>query len=254
MLLLERLQVSEHLCGIGGAGVQPHHRTEEGRLAAAEVVCPVAVRDVAHRRDQVREVVQHAPHEVRPAALHESHHREVGIPVVYLAETAARHDVGIRQRQQRGIRVRAVCRPGQHGPQVADVLFHRAHGVGVKIATDRAGNLEVRLDEGPQVESRPAPLRLIGRHDRGGRSARHGVHERLAVGEDPGQLHIVKQDAEGARRLIARGRRRGERGRRARRRRGRRLARGGQGRREPEGSHRLARDPEHRRLHGQPRK
>src|SRR5438552_14686803 len=49
-------------------GVQPDHGAEERRLAAAEIVRPVAVGDVPDGPDQVREVVEHAAHQIGPAA------------------------------------------------------------------------------------------------------------------------------------------------------------------------------------------
>jgi hypothetical protein len=57
---------------------------------------------------EVGEVVEHLPHEVRAPALHEAEHREVRVPVVDLAEAAARHDVRAAAAGRRDERASAV--------------------------------------------------------------------------------------------------------------------------------------------------
>src|SRR2546430_16208422 len=71
---------------------QPDHGGEKRWLATAEIVRPVAVRNVPHRYDQVSKVVEHTLHEIGAAALDEPEHREVRVPVVHLPEAAARED------------------------------------------------------------------------------------------------------------------------------------------------------------------
>ena len=77
MLSLECVEIAKTLRGIRRPDVEPDHRGEERRLTAADVVRPVAVRDVPDRLHQIGEVVEHASHEVGPTALAESEHGEI---------------------------------------------------------------------------------------------------------------------------------------------------------------------------------
>ena len=86
------------------AAISSHHRGEERRLRAAEVVRSIAIGHVPISVDQPGEVPDHVDREIVAAALLEPEHREVRIPVIDLAEAAAGHDVAVRQRQERGVR------------------------------------------------------------------------------------------------------------------------------------------------------
>ncbi len=101
VLRLQRVEIRNRLRAVGRLGVQPDHSGEIRRLAAAEVVGAIAVRDVPDRPDQVGKVVEHAADEVGAPALDEPQHGEVGIPVVDLPEASAGHDVFARQGDQR---------------------------------------------------------------------------------------------------------------------------------------------------------
>src|SRR5207245_251734 len=68
VLRLERVEVLKGLRGIRRPRVQPDHGGEKRWLATAEIVRPVAVRNVPHRYDQVSKVVEHTLHEIGAAA------------------------------------------------------------------------------------------------------------------------------------------------------------------------------------------
>ena len=74
---------------------QVDHRREERRLRAAEIISAITVRDVTVTIDQEGEVPHHVDGEVVASALLETEHREIGIPVVDLAEASARNHVAM---------------------------------------------------------------------------------------------------------------------------------------------------------------
>src|SRR5438876_827574 len=93
VLRFERIEIAQRLRGIRRARVEPDHGGEVRGLAPAQIVRPVAVWNVPDRADQVGEVVQHAAHQVGPAALNQPEHGEIRVPVIDLAEAAPRDDV-----------------------------------------------------------------------------------------------------------------------------------------------------------------
>ena len=142
------------------------------------------------RLDEIGEVVEHAAHQVRPAALHQSQHCEIRIPVVDLAEASSRDDVWVGQRNQRRTRVGAVGWTSQDRPKRFDVLLHRLRRIGPEPFGDGPRELEVPLHERSQIRT------AIPAHDIGRREKRASVHERLRVGEHPRHLHVVEQGPE----------------------------------------------------------
>ncbi len=80
-------------------GDECHHLRKERRLRAAQIVGAIAVRNVTVAIDQGRKVLQLVHDQIVPAALLETEHDEVRVPIIDFVEAAARHDVGIRQRQ-----------------------------------------------------------------------------------------------------------------------------------------------------------
>ena len=187
VLGLQRSEVGERVRGVGGAGVEPDHGGEERRLAAAEVVGAVAVRNVPVRLSEIREVVEHAAHEVGPTAPDEPEHREERVPVVDLAEPPARDDVPVRQLDQRRRPGRGVqsWTARQHRPERADVRLHASSSVRAEARSGGPGQLEVLRHERPQVEPCAASRASEVRSDLGWRAERPGIHEGLRVGEDP---------------------------------------------------------------------
>ncbi len=66
----------------------------------------------------------------------------------------------------------------------------------MEIRAHHRRQLEVPLDERPQVEARPATLsRVPGRDVRGSRE-RPGIDEGFRIRKDPGELHILEQGPE----------------------------------------------------------
>ena len=198
VLSLERIEVGQGMRRIGGAGVQPDHRGEIRRLAAREIVAAVAVGDVTDGRDEMREVVEHVLHEVGAPAARQPLHREVAVPVIDLAETAAGNDVRLRQRDQGRARVHAVGRSREHRPQPVDVVDHalRRHTVVSVSRRRRGGQHEVLIDERPQHETARAPSRIVARRDRGGSRAGSRVHEFFRVRKNAGELDVGEQRSE----------------------------------------------------------
>lgn len=103
-------------------GKKIDHECEIGRLGTAEVIGARAVGNMAVAVDQRRHVLDHAAHQVELIALVEADHREIRVPVIQLREAAARHDIGMRQRQKRGIGDGLVRLPRQHAPHALDVI------------------------------------------------------------------------------------------------------------------------------------
>ena len=179
MLRLEGVEVAQRLGRIRRLGVQPDHRREERRLAPAEVIGPVAVRNVTDGLQEMCEVVEHVANEIRPSAFDEPQHREVRVPVVHFAKSSAGNDVGRWKRNQRRSGVRRVRRAGEHGPESANVLFHRLRRVGLEIPADGRWNLEVLLDERAQIEPGRLGRRRISCHDLRRRRPRAGIDKGL---------------------------------------------------------------------------
>ncbi|XQU71595.1 hypothetical protein OJJOAM_004384 [Cupriavidus sp. H18C1] len=73
---------------------QFRHQRKHRRLRTAQVVAARAVGHQPVTVEQIGEVVRHRPHQIVAAAGLESQHREIGIPVVQLAEASAGHDIG----------------------------------------------------------------------------------------------------------------------------------------------------------------
>ncbi len=183
MLGLQRIQVSQRLRRVRRRCVQAHHGREEWRLAATEIVRAVAIGDVTDGADQVREVIEHAANEVDASALDESEHREIGIPVVHLAESAAGHHERVREGNQGRSPGLTVGVPRQHRPERTDVLFHRPGRIRPEIVADGGRQREVALHERGETETRRVLCGPVGGHYRRGRTERLRVHEGLRVGE-----------------------------------------------------------------------
>ena len=148
---------------------QVDHRREERRLRAAEIISAIAVRDVAVTIDQEGEVPHHVDGEVVASALLETEHREIGIPVVDLAEAPARNHVAIGQRQKRGVRRGLNGRPFEHCPQLVDVRLD--------IDAGRANGTR----SGARPGRRSAPSRTRAGRSRG-RRVRAAYSSRMASG------------------------------------------------------------------------
>jgi hypothetical protein len=143
------------------------------------------VRDAPEGVEQVREVFGHLVHQRPLSFVREAQHREVGVPVVELGESPARHDVGMRERKQRASR-RVQCGfTAQHRPQRVDVVQDRLARNGFPVAGNRLRQLEVAAHELGQVEPR-LPANGEVRLQDGGRIALwRAVDERLAIREHP---------------------------------------------------------------------
>ena len=109
---------------------QLHHQGKDRRLRTAEVIGTVAVRDMAVALNQPREVIRHTLQQIVAPALRQTQHREVGIPVVGLAESSAGDDIGLRQGQQGGPGNMVLRLARQHRPQIINVLFQGQTRVG----------------------------------------------------------------------------------------------------------------------------
>src|SRR5208283_1490171 len=81
----------------------------------------IAVGDVAVAVDQRGEVVERVAGEVEPAVPHEPQHDEIAVPVVDLAEAAARNDIRARQGKERRKGLRVVRLALQRLPGAADI-------------------------------------------------------------------------------------------------------------------------------------
>ena len=193
VLGLQRVEIWHRFGDIRRPGIEPDHRGEERRLAAAEIVGAVAVRDVPDASDQVGEVIQHVLREVGATALDQPEHREVRVPVVDLPKAPARDYIGLRQRDQRGRRARDVRRPCEHRPQPADVRLHGLRG---------AFAFRLRHFEMPPDERGEIARRVVEGHDLRRRQERLRIHERLGVREHPRELDVLEQRAEVARGVV----------------------------------------------------
>ena len=204
VLLFQRVEVRQCLRCVGRARVEPDHRGEVRRLAAREIVSAIPVGDVGDLRDQIREVVEHVLHEIGPAALHQTEHREVRIPVVDLAKAAARNDVRFGQRNQRRAGVAGIRRPRENGPKTLDVLGHALRGNGAITIPRGRGQSEVLLHKVAEHESRPYARRVIPRDDRRRSGPRSRVDEFLRIREDSRELDVRKQRPEIMWRIVVR--------------------------------------------------
>ena len=128
--------------------------------------------------------------EIPPAAFREAKHDEIRVPVIELAESAARHDIRPRQRQQRRIGRDSRLVAGQQRPERVDVpadrdLFRRRlwrGGFGRQV--------EMRDDEALQPLKRIRFLCVVERQNLGRRGFRRRVGEILAVGKDGLKLNV----------------------------------------------------------------
>ena len=177
-------------------GQHLHHQAEERRLAARQVVGPVAVGDVADGGHLVGEVLYHIAHQLVLAGFAQAEQGEVAVPVVHLAEAAAGHHVIFRQGDQAPLG--ALVGPGlagEDGPQALDVGGDVAVGVAAKAALGLGRGIETGLDERSQVEVGRVLLRGVLGHDLSGRPAGDHVHEGFPVGEDPFHLYAAEEFA-----------------------------------------------------------
>ena len=162
---------------------EPDHFEKERRLRSSEVIGARSVRRMAVCVNQIGEVLRHVLEQILSAALSEAEHGEIRVPVIKLTESAARHDIRPRQRQQRGIGRHGRLLAGQQRPQGVDVpadgnLFGRR--------LRRRGlvrQLEMRDDEALQPLERIRLLRVVERHNLGRRRLWRRVGELLAVGK-----------------------------------------------------------------------
>ena len=175
---------------------EPDHFEKERRLRSSEVVGARSVRRMAVCVNQIGEVLRHVLEEILSAAFSEAEHGEIRVPVIKLTESAARHDIRPRQRQQRGIGRHGRLVAGQQRPQGVDVpadgdLFRRrlrCRGLGRQ--------LEMRDDEALQPLERIRLLGMIERQNLGRRRLWRRVGELLAVGENVLKLDVRVEVAE----------------------------------------------------------
>ncbi len=80
-----------------------HHRRQQRRLRARQVVRAVRVQDAAVVAHLVDEVVDHVAREGDLVVAQQPQDDEVAVPAVHLVEAAAGHDVGAGQVQQAGL-------------------------------------------------------------------------------------------------------------------------------------------------------
>ena len=141
------------------------------------------------------EVIDHILHFIPVIALGEPQHSEVGVPVIDLAETPARHHVRLRQRQQGIPFAGGIGRARQHRPQAVDMLAQALSGWrNIGFAFLRQG--KVQLNEMAQVKARLVTLHAVIGQDHQRIAVRHRVGERFLIGEQFGALYIRKQRAE----------------------------------------------------------
>ncbi len=171
---------------------QIDHQAKEGRLRAAEIVAAVAVRDMAVGIQLPREVIHHILYTIPVSALGQAEHGEIAVPVVDLAEAAARHYVGLRQRQQRIVAAGAFGGARQHRPQAVDMRAQALPG-GRHIFFARGGQGKVAGNETLQIEVALIFLHLPVCQNRRGIEFRHRVGEGFLVGIELRLLHRAKQ-------------------------------------------------------------
>ncbi|MNP09808.1 hypothetical protein D3C76_1019280 [compost metagenome] len=71
------------------------HQREERWLRTAQVVAAIAVGNMTEIVQLIAEVRHHIADFVPVIALGKSEHGEIAIPIIDLAETPARHDIGL---------------------------------------------------------------------------------------------------------------------------------------------------------------
>lgn len=172
-------------------GDETDHVQKEWRLRTAQVVGAVTGRDEPELGKHVLGIVHHAVGQVMPPACFQAEHGEVRVPVVLLAETAARDDVGFWKGEQGAGRVRRFA--GQAVPGFFDVGF----GVSVRgiERLDLSGTegSKMLVDKGREVEILLFRLLLVEFDDATDGLMWDLVDERLAVGVDPAHLHHTKK-------------------------------------------------------------
>src|SRR5271165_3002106 len=138
--------------------------------------------------DERSEIVERVPGEIEPSVLLEPEHDEVAVPVVDLAEPPAWDDIGPAQGQQRGKRVDLLRFAPQRLPRIADVRTH----VPIRRWAERAEAaqrlIEMRIDEGFEIESGRTFLTLVLGHDLRGRLARNSVGEGFLIRKEARHL------------------------------------------------------------------
>lgn len=142
--------------------------------------------------DQVGEVVQHLAAERGLAALHQTEHGEVGIPVIHLAEAPARHHVRMRQRQQAAVWRHVGLAAHQLGPQLVDVFTQRGV-LADRVGLHRRRLFEIGIHELAQVKAGVIVLRQIVGVDQRRVAQRQEVDEVLLVVEQLAALHRLEQ-------------------------------------------------------------
>src|SRR5262249_55736819 len=97
------------------------------------------------------------------AVLLQPEHREVAIPVVDLAEPAARHDVRVRERQKGGIGFYLIRLALQYIPHIRVVVADALLGAAFVVNGLAWWQREVLGDKDLQIEARPRLLLLESR-------------------------------------------------------------------------------------------
>ena len=177
-------------------GDQFDHQREERRLRAAQVIAAIAVGDVAVAVDQRGEIVERVAGEVEAAVAQKPEHDEIAVPIVDLAEAAARDDIRAIERQQRRPRLDLVGLALERLPGLSDIGAHVLVGPGQVGRENLGRQAEMTIDEGLEIEPRQSLRPIVVRHDLCGRGARRGVGEGLLVGKEAGHLDRAIELAE----------------------------------------------------------
>ena len=181
-------------------GNQINHGSEEGRLRAAQIVAAVAVRHMAIAVDQACEIADHAEDQIVTAALLETEHREIRVPIVDLIKAPARNNIGFRERQAGRIGTDLLGLALEQGPERVNMAAHVLVPIAIAAAPIRSGNPrisgngEMPVDESGEVKARPAlllPIPLV--NGRWCVILRQSIDERLAITKDALHLHVLEQ-------------------------------------------------------------
>ena len=172
---------------------QVDHEREKGRLRSAQVVGPVAVRDVVKALHEPCEIREHGADDSVLSAALEPAHREVRVPVVDLREATSRDHVGIRQTDQGRAGGRRCRSAHELGPHCIDVRFDAGSPGDCRANLNGLRQAEVPPHEGRQVETWLPPLLPIRAQDRVRRPDRNRVGERLAVSKHAPELHVLEK-------------------------------------------------------------